>query len=165
LKKAAAHHESAWDRSMCKSTFAFLILGNTRSLSRNRDVLLLLVACCGVLDKKSYIIWSPWIEAAAPTTRAKVEFWSSTTSTRPCVHQGSHKISRPLLAAHVKAYVSTPTSSTRVQLHSAPRLLVTRPHGLYVNLAVRRDYSSPAARAPCQPCRALQVLVSRLQRL
>jgi hypothetical protein len=26
LKKAAAHHESAWDRSMFKSTFAFLIL-------------------------------------------------------------------------------------------------------------------------------------------
>jgi hypothetical protein len=41
-----------------------------------------------------------------------------------------------------KMYMSTPTSTTRVQLHSAPRLLVTRPHGLYVNLAVRRGYSS-----------------------
>jgi hypothetical protein len=28
------------------------------------------------------------------------------------------------------------------QLHRALRLLVTRPHGLYVNLAVRREYSS-----------------------
>jgi hypothetical protein len=28
------------------------------------------------------------------------------------------------------------------QLHRALRLLVTRPHGLYVNLAVRRGYSS-----------------------
>jgi hypothetical protein len=44
--------------------------------------------------------------------------------------------------ADFKTYMSTPTSTTRVQLHSAPRLLVTRPHGLYVNLAVRRGYSS-----------------------
>jgi hypothetical protein len=63
------------------------------------------VACCGVLDKKSSTIWSPWIEVAAPTTRAKVEFWSSTTSTCPCIH----KISRSLLAAHVKTYASTST--------------------------------------------------------
>jgi hypothetical protein len=67
--------------------------------------------------------------------------------------------------------------------YTAPRLLVTRPHGFYVNLAVRRDYSSPgrtgststlpcaattrhpAARALRQPCRAPRVLVSRPQRL
>jgi hypothetical protein len=47
------------------------------------------------------------------------------------------------LGAHGKMYVSTPTSITRVQLHSAPRLLVIRPHELYINLAVRRDCSSP----------------------
>jgi hypothetical protein len=33
-------------------------------------------------------------------------------------------------------------------------------HGLYVNLAVRREYSSPAARALRQPCRALRLLGS-----
>jgi hypothetical protein len=49
-----------------------------------------------------------------------------------------------LLGAHGKTYVSTPTSTTRVQLHSAPRLLVIRPHELYINLVVRRDYSSPS---------------------
>jgi hypothetical protein len=62
---------------------------------------------------------------------------------------GSHKQrTRVLLHRHLAA-------STRVRLHRlpvaqalrqpcrAPRLLVTRPHGLYVNLAVRRDYSSP----------------------
>jgi hypothetical protein len=50
---------------------------------------------------------------------------------------------RFLLGAHGKTYMSTPTSTTRVQLHSAPRLLATRLHGLYVNLIVRRGYSSP----------------------
>jgi hypothetical protein len=39
----------------------------------------------------------------------------------------------------------------------------SQPHGLYVNLAVRRDYSSPAARALRQPRRAPRVLVSRPQ--
>jgi hypothetical protein len=33
-------------------------------------------------------------------------------------------------------------------------------HELYVNLAVRRDYSSPTARALPQPCRAPRLLVS-----
>jgi hypothetical protein len=55
---------------------------------------------------------------------------------------GSIILKTNLLGAHGKTYMSTPTSTTRVQLHSAPRLLVTRPHGLYVNLAVRRGYSS-----------------------
>jgi hypothetical protein len=30
------------------------------------------------------------------------------------------------------------------QLHRVPRLHVARPHWLYLNLAVRRDYSSPS---------------------
>jgi hypothetical protein len=65
----------------------------------------------------------------------------------------------------------------------ALRLLVTRPHRLYVSLAVRREYSSPghngststsscipttrhpAAQALRQPCRAPRVLVSRPQQL
>jgi hypothetical protein len=38
-----------------------------------------------------------------------------------------------------------------------------RPHALYVDLTVRRDYPSPAARALRQPCRAPRALVSRLQ--
>jgi hypothetical protein len=44
------------------------------------------------------------------------------------------------------------TSITRVQLH--------RLHRLYINLAVRRDYSSPATRALHQPRRAPRLLVS-----
>jgi hypothetical protein len=51
------------------------------------------------------------------------------------VHQ---EISRPLLAAHVKTYVSTPTSTTRVQLHIAPRVLVSRLQRLYIDYAVHR---------------------------
>jgi hypothetical protein len=43
-------------------------------------------------------------------------------------------------------YTSTTTSPPAIaalpQLCRAPRLLVTRTHGLYLNLAVRRDYSS-----------------------
>jgi hypothetical protein len=34
-----------------------------------------------------------------------------------------------------------------------------RPHALYVDLAVRRDYSSPAARALRRPRRALRLLI------
>jgi hypothetical protein len=41
------------------------------------------------------------------------------------------------------------TATTRLQLHT-----------LYVNLAVHREYSSPAARALCQPHRAPRLLVS-----
>jgi hypothetical protein len=78
---------------------------------------------------------------------------------------------------------SSTASTTRVQLHRTPRLLVTRLHGLHVNLAVHRDYSSPghsgststspctattrhpAAQALRQPRRAPRVLVSQPQRL
>jgi hypothetical protein len=59
------------------------------------------------------------------------------------------------------------STTTWVQLPSATSTLpcaVTtrlRPHALYVNLAVRRDYLSPAARDLPQPCRALRLLVTR----
>jgi hypothetical protein len=73
------------------------------------------------------------------------------------------------LAAHQKR--------TQVELRRAPRLLVSgrtrststsscaattrlRPHALYVDLAVHRDYSSPAARALRRPRRAPRLLVS-----
>jgi hypothetical protein len=46
-----------------------------------------------------------------------------------------------------------------------PRVLVSRPQRLYINLAVHRDYSAPAAQALRQPRRAPRVLVSRPQRL
>jgi hypothetical protein len=70
-----------------------------------------------------------------------------------------------------------PATTALHQLHSAPRLLVSgrtlststspcaatirlRPHALYVDLAVRRDYSSPAARALRRPRCVPQLLVS-----
>jgi hypothetical protein len=58
--------------------------------------------------------------------------------------------------------VSGRTRSTSTSPCAATTCL--RPHALYVNLAVRRDYSSPAARALRQPCRALRLLrlVTRL---
>jgi hypothetical protein len=37
------------------------------------------------------------------------------------------------------------------QLRRSPRLLITRSHGLYVNLAVRRDYSSPSCTGSTSP--------------
>jgi hypothetical protein len=45
----------------------------------------------------------------------------------------------------------TTTPTTRVQLHHTPQLLVIRPHGLYINLAVRRDYSSPGCTGSTSP--------------
>jgi hypothetical protein len=59
--------------------------------------------------------------------------------------------------------VSTTTSPpTAAALPIVPRAATTRlrPHALYVDLAVHRDYSSPAARALRQPRRAPRVLVS-----
>jgi hypothetical protein len=68
----------------------------------------------------------------------------------------------------IEASRSTPcTATTRLAaaltllyLRRAPRLLVIRPHALYINLAVRRDYSSPAARTLRRPCRAPRLLIS-----
>jgi hypothetical protein len=88
------------------------------------------------------------------------------------VHEEAHQeTSRPLLAAHVKTYVSTPTSSTRVQLHIAPRLLVIQPHELYINHVVRCDYSSPGrtgftSASPCAASTRLPVAAAlhRLRR-
>jgi hypothetical protein len=92
--------------------------------------------------------------------------------------------SRSLLAVHGKVYTRTTTSPPAAaalpQLCRALRLLVTRPHGLYLNLALRHDYSSlgrtcsmptlpcaatthhPATRALGQPRRAPRILVSTL---
>jgi hypothetical protein len=118
----------------------------------------------------------------------KSTWYKSATRTRRCTLENP----RPTLAAHQKR--------TQVELRCAPRLLVSgrtrststspcaattrlRPHALYVDLVVRREYSSPghsgststspciattrhpAARALRQPCRAPRVLVSRPQRL
>jgi hypothetical protein len=63
-------------------------------------------------------------------------------------HQKATRTLRDLrLGSHtrctrVRLHQPPTTSTLRVQLRSAPRLLVTRPHRLYVNLAVRREYSS-----------------------
>jgi hypothetical protein len=54
--------------------------------------------------------------------------------------------------------VSGRTRSTSTSPCAATTRL--RPHALYVNLAVRRDFSSPAARTLRQPRRAPRVLVS-----
>jgi hypothetical protein len=48
------------------------------------------------------------------------------------------------------------------QLRRAPRLLVTRPHRLYVSLAVRREYSSPGhigstSTSPCDATTRLRL--------
>jgi hypothetical protein len=63
-----------------------------------------------------------------------------------CVHGKGYIVSR-LHRLHTTAscVASTHTPAARAlpQPCRAPRLLITRPHGLYVNLAMRRDYSSP----------------------
>jgi hypothetical protein len=76
-----------------------------------------------------------------------------------------------LHAAHWKTYAGTTTLAhgcinlslgrlgfTSTTLSAATTRL--RPHALYVDLAVRRDYSSPAARALRRPRRAPRLLVS-----
>jgi hypothetical protein len=86
-------------------------------------------------------------------------------------------------ASPCAASTRLPATAALHQLRRASRLLVTRPHRLYVSLAVRREYSSPghndststspcvattrhpAAQALRQPRRAPRVLVSRPRRL
>jgi hypothetical protein len=79
----------------------------------------------------------------------------------------------------VRRNYSSPTARALRQPRRAPRLLISgrtrsastspctvttrlRPHALYVDLAVRCDYSSSAARALRQPRRAPRLLVSTL---
>jgi hypothetical protein len=64
-----------------------------------------------------------------------------------CTHQKLPRILRVLCSMHLKDvrsydYVNYVVPALH-QLHCALRLLVTRLRGLYVNLAVRREYSSP----------------------
>jgi hypothetical protein len=65
-------------------------------------------------------------------------------------------------------YASTTTSTSGYIKSSSivPCAATTRLrlHALYINLAVRRDYSSPAARTLPQPCRALRLLISSCTR-
>jgi hypothetical protein len=62
-------------------------------------------------------------------------------------HKMHQQAARSLLDAHGRRTRATTTrfTATPALLRSrcALRLLVTRPHGLYVNLAMRREYSSP----------------------
>jgi hypothetical protein len=74
---------------------------------------------------------------------------SGSTSTSPC-GATTHLTATPALPRLCRASSHMVLHSTccsvalaLLQLRHAPRLLVTRPHGLYLNLAMRRDYSSP----------------------
>jgi hypothetical protein len=62
---------------------------------------------------------------------------------------------RSLFAVHGKVYTSTSTSPPAAaalpHLCRAPRLLVTRPHGLYLDLAVHCDYSSSGCTGSTAP--------------
>jgi hypothetical protein len=69
---------------------------------------------------------------------------------KECVQPGSwlnahgrllRESQRQFFGAHGRLRHPPTTSTPRVQPCRAPRLLVTRPHRLYVNLAVRREYS------------------------
>jgi hypothetical protein len=87
----------------------------------------------------------------------KPMLWSSPTHNAlefSCTHMGpgSSKI-QTFACCTRETYMSTTTLCAATTRHSAardprqpcraPRLLVTRPHGLYLNCAARRNYSSP----------------------
>jgi hypothetical protein len=83
-------------------------------------------------------------------------------------HTRSYQGVSEFLAPYIrKTYASTatllPYAAALLQQHRAPRLLISRSHEFYINyidLAVRSNYSSPAARALRRPRRAQQLLVS-----
>jgi hypothetical protein len=78
--------------------------------------------------------------------RQKARFKVFACRTWKGVHAYDHVASGCSSATSIVSCVAaTRHSAARAlpQPCSAPRLLVTRPHVLYANLAVRRDYSSP----------------------
>jgi hypothetical protein len=78
--------------------------------------------------------------------RQKASFKVFACRTREGVHEYDHIASGSSSATSIVSCAATTRHSAARALHqpcSAPRLLVTRLHTLYVNLAVRRDYSSP----------------------
>jgi hypothetical protein len=100
--------------------------------------------------------------------------FTSTTLSAATTHLRPHALYVDLA---MRRNYSSPAARALRRPRHAPRLLVSgrtrststspcaattrlRPHALYVDLAVRRDYSSPAARALCRPRRAPRVLVS-----
>jgi hypothetical protein len=74
---------------------------------------------------------------------ARRSYVSTTTSTLPCA-----------------AATSPPSAAALHQRRCVLRVLVSRSQRLYINYAVRRDYSSPAARALRRPHRAPRLPVS-----
>jgi hypothetical protein len=98
------------------------------------------------------------------TKTAPASFKVFACRTREGVHEYNHVASaarslrRPRRAPRL--LVSGRTRSTSTSPCAATTRL--RPHALYVDLAVRRDYSSPAARALRRPRRAPRLLVSTL---
>jgi hypothetical protein len=114
-----------------------------------------------------------------------VDFWKKTESSYQSKHLVTHAREDQHWLFSLRAHKMHQQAAASCLMHTedvhAPRLLVTRPHELYLNLAVRREYSSPccsgststlpcatttrhsAARALRQPCRAPRVLVSRPQ--
>jgi hypothetical protein len=78
--------------------------------------------------------------------RQKASFKVFACRTREGVHEYDHIASGSSSATSIVSCAATTRHSAARALPqpcSAPRLLVTRLHTLYVNLAVRRDYSSP----------------------
>jgi hypothetical protein len=74
--------------------------------------------------------------------------------------KATNKAPRFSLAIHGNMYASTttlpPAAAALPQLCCAPRLLITRPHGLCLNLVMHRDYSSPGCTGSTStsPCAA-----------
>jgi hypothetical protein len=78
------------------------------------------------------------------------ESLSSTHERLPGKHKDQRRAPRLLVSGRTRSMSTSPCAATT-------RL---RPHALYVALPVRRDYSSPAARALRRPRRAPRLLVS-----
>jgi hypothetical protein len=85
---------------------------------------------------------------------------TGSTSIRPCAATTRLPVARalPRPCRAPRLLVSGRTRSTSTSPCAATTRL--RPHALYVDLAVRRDYSSPAARALRRPRCAPRLLVS-----
>jgi hypothetical protein len=88
-------------------------------------------------------------------------FWSKQSTKINICAQVLPRLHQPVVdySNDVVAASPSPAAVAPLQPFRAPRRCL-RLHALYVDLAVRRDYSSPAARALRRPRRALQLLVS-----
>jgi hypothetical protein len=158
------HHQHNFKILSCTESKAERVLGLARVRVEDNKVKLQHasnIGCCMWLVKKNL-----YPSGLQTHVRLELQLLDSLLPT----HEDATSLQRffKTLAQCTHTMYTRPTASTQVRLHRlpvaqalpqhcyAPRLLVIRPHGLYLNTVVRCDYSSPSrtGSTSTSPCAA-----------